>query len=413
MQDGQGLPGSSRRSVDVAPSADGRHVYAVTSCYVLPFRREPDGRLALLDGEGVGDCGLVAPGQRVVAPADGEGVLLLVNGGTESGIESHLRDAASGRLAPVDLETEKLGVATALAVSRDGTRVYATSASRDGLVVYTRNAATGQLGFLQELREGDAGVDGLVAPRAVAVSPDDRDVYVAASREDDAGRRGTIVRLRRGPEGTLAYGEALETGPLGGGDALVELLVSPDGAELLGLDGGALVGEAAAVLRHARDPEDGGLAFLERTSLRVPGLFDGSASWLALRPDGERLYLGGLTLPVEEIVLAVERSTEGALTPLAGIGTVGIPTRGAVSPDGRFVYTSGAAGVRVLAPEADAAGAALAALLGLALSRRARRGRGRARASARARRRGPPTWPGPRGRRPAPPTSRPAAGRGA
>lgn len=385
----------------------------MTSCYVLAFRREPDGRLALLEDEGEGPCGLGAPGQRVVVPEDGAGVLLLVGTPFASGIESYRRDGASGRLWWVELEQEELGVASALAVSRDGTQVYAASASGDGLVVHSREAATGRLGFLQAVREQDAGVEGLQAPRALAVGPDDRDVYVAASREDEAGRRGTVVRLRREADGSLVFGEAIETGPLAGGDALEALAVSPDGTEVLGLDPGVLGGEAAAVLRFARDPDTGQLAFLERVSLLTPGLFDGSASWLALRPDGRRLYLGGLTMPVTGVALAVGRDAAGALEPLAALTTIGIPARGAVGPGGRFVYTSGAQGVRVLVPEADAGAAALGGLLGLALSPGMRRRRARVRASARGRRPSRPTRRGRRGRPPARPTSRAAAGRGA
>jgi hypothetical protein len=45
-------------------------------------------------------------------------------------------------------------------------------------------------------------------------------------------------------------------------------------------------------------------------------------------------------------------------------------SRGAVSPDGRFVYTNLAQGVRVLVPEASGAAGAALALAALARSRR-------------------------------------------
>jgi hypothetical protein len=67
---------------------------------------------------------------------------------------------------------------------------------------------------VQRVREQDAGVDGLLDPVAVTVSPDDRHVYVSALRQDGDETRGTIVLLRREPDGSLAFVEAIETGAL-------------------------------------------------------------------------------------------------------------------------------------------------------------------------------------------------------
>lgn len=420
LQDGQGLAGVSRRSNDVAVSPDGRHVYASTPAWAIALRRLPDGRLARLEGEDVGEYPLNTPGVRVATTADGGGVLVLVSSASAAAVVSYLRDADTGRLTFVENENANLmASAFALAPSRDGTRVYVTSPGQDGVVVYGRDPATGALVFVQRVRQQDAGVDGLRDPNEIVVSPDDQHVYVSAFRQDGTAFRETVAVLRREGDGTLAFVEAVETGPVAGAPGLADLRVTPDGAELLVLDGGKPGFESAAVLRFARDPEDGRLAAPVRAPLDAPGLFSGTAAWLGLRPDGTRIYLGGLSLAptTAGVVLACARDETGALAPLDAVDVGVISGRGAVSPDGRAVYTSAAQGVRVLVPEPRGAAAALGALVALSLRRRprrpARRGAARAPASGPARTPGPPTRRGPRGRTPAPATSRAPAGRGA
>jgi DNA-binding beta-propeller fold protein YncE len=418
LQDGQGLAGFSRRSSDVAVSPDGRHVYASAPAWTIALRRLPDGRLARLEGEDVGEYPLNTPGARVAATADGGGVLVLVSGAGVASVVSYRRAADTGRLTFVENENANLmGSAFALAPSHDGTRVYVTSPGQDGVVVYGRDPATGALGFVQRVRQQDAGVDGLWDPNEIAVSPDDRSVYVSAFRKDGAEFRETVAWLRREGDGTLRFLGALETGPLSGSPGLADLRVTPDGAELLALDGGQLGVASAAVLRFARDPEDGRLAAPIRAPLDAPGLFAGTAAWLGLRPDGARLFVGGLSLvPTAGLVVAYARDADGALAPLDAVDVGVVSGRGAVSPDGRAVYTSAAQGVRVLVPEPRGAGAAPGAFVALILLRRlrrpARRDRARAPASGPARTPSPPTRPAPRGRTPARATSRAPAGRG-
>jgi hypothetical protein len=376
LQEGQGLSGGGRRSSDVAASPDGRHVYAAAPSWTIALRRRPDGRLARLVGEDVGEYPLGTPGVRVVVTADGGGVLVLLSSPGVAAVVSYLRDAQSGALTVVEAESVNLlGSVYALAASADGTRVFVSSPGQDGIVVYARDPATGALAFAQRVREVDAGVEGLVDPTALAVGPGDRHLYAAAFVQVQGAFREVVALLRREEDGSLAFVEAVETGALVGTPGLGDLALAPDGAELLALDSGSLLARGAAVLRFARDAEDGRLAPPVRETLAAPGFFDGVLSWLALSPDGGRAVFGGLSFvpATEAVVTSYERDPAGALAPRAGVAVGPITTRGAVSPDGRFVYTSDAQGVRVLVPEAGA-GAAPAALVALALRRRARRG---------------------------------------
>ena len=52
------------------------------------------------------------------------------------------------------------------------------------LVVFERMAITGELTFVQVLRDGVDGVQGLERPFSVTVSPDGKNVYVADSAGD-------------------------------------------------------------------------------------------------------------------------------------------------------------------------------------------------------------------------------------
>lgn len=385
LQEGQGLALLSRRSTDVAASPDGRHVYAACGLGTLAFRREADGKLAFVE-----EYPLNTPETRVVVPADGLGVLAIATSAGVGGIVSFLRNGADGKLTFVEAEAENLQAsAYSLAVSHDGRRVYVTSPGQDAVVVQSRDPQTGVLAFVQRIRASDPGVSGLVDPTWIAVSPDDQHVYVTAFAQDGAELRPTIVLLRREPDDTLAFAGALETGALAAGAiGLGDLLVAPDGAEVLALDSGALPGGGAALLRFARDGAGGQLAFTGKEPFEASGFFAGVLNWMALRPDGRRVFSGGLrSTPAGGVALTHERAAGGALTPLAslpiGAGGLVVTSRGVVSPDGRYVYTSEAQGVRVLVPEPRAAALGAAAVLALS-RRRARRARPPVRASARA-----------------------------
>ena len=60
-----------------------------------------------------------------------------------------------------------------IALSQDGTQLFAAASDSDALTVFSRNVTTGALTFIQSIQDNLNGVDGLDGARSVAVSVDD------------------------------------------------------------------------------------------------------------------------------------------------------------------------------------------------------------------------------------------------
>ena len=70
-------------------------------------------------------------------------------------------------------------------MSPDGRNVYVASLYDHAVAIFSRNASdNGKLSFIQVLKDGQNGVDGLDGARSVTVSPDGRNVYVASFGDD-------------------------------------------------------------------------------------------------------------------------------------------------------------------------------------------------------------------------------------
>ena len=102
----------------------------------------------------------------------------------------------------------------ALAISPDGAHVYAGSFSDKAAAVFERDAATGELTFVQALFDGEGGVDGLSETSSVTISPDGGHVY-AAGRGDSA----VAVFSRDDTTGELTFVEIQKDG-VGGVDGI-------------------------------------------------------------------------------------------------------------------------------------------------------------------------------------------------
>jgi DNA-binding beta-propeller fold protein YncE len=169
-----------------------------------------------------------------------------------------------------------LDAAASAAVSPDGTSVYVASFNSDAVAGFQRNGATGELTQFREKRgctsKGGsggacAGGRGLDSPRAVAVSPDGKNVYVASFDSDsvavfqrDAGT-GWLFQLsgtagcvsQTGSGGNCAVGKAL--------DGARTVSVSPDGKNVYV---GSFGNDAVAVF--SRDTTTGALTQLAGTA---------------------------------------------------------------------------------------------------------------------------------------------------
>ena len=198
---------------------------------------------------------------------------------------------------------EGLTSAANLAVSDDGHSLYAAALGDDAIVNLDRNPATGVLSFSQCVEDNDPGVvaactdvDGLNGAIAVAISADGSSVY-AASQTDNA-----IVNFDRDPaSGDLTFSQCFDDNDPGTEAACTDVdgldgadvKVSPDGRSVIAA---SLTDDA--VVNFSRDPGSGPLAFgecfdeadtnPEAACTNVDGLADASA--VAVSADGTSLY---------------------------------------------------------------------------------------------------------------------------
>ncbi|MGE4191225.1 MAG: beta-propeller fold lactonase family protein [Thermoanaerobaculia bacterium] len=259
-------------------------------------------------------------------------------------------DALSPRANLSITKTDNISViqglagASAVVVSPDGLNAYATGLIGDGIAAFARSLVDGSLTFLESELDGVDGVDGLNGAAAVVVSLDGAHVYVAGSADN------ALVVFERDPaDGRLVHLQKLQNG-FGG----VTGLLGPDGLAMSGDQKHLYVAAAnsSTVAIFARevddlDPDFGRLTFLGEVRDGVGGV-DGLslARALVLSPDGEHLYVAGEA----DNALAVFRRNAGTglLTYIQmkqeGVGGVaGVAgARGvAISPDGKDVYVSG------------------------------------------------------------------------
>ena len=229
----------------LAVSPDGVHVYAGSNSSVAVFRRlQPHGRLQQLVGQagcvnlrGASSCAraagafhggialAVSPDGRKVYAVSGIGVLHVFD-----------RDRASGRLTqtaclshegldPACPGARALRGGAGLAVSPDGRNVYVAARFSSGVASFVVDPASGSLTQLSGVA-GCATATGsqgrcsrgtaLVGARSVAVSGDGRWVYVAADGEFSGRRGGVAVFSRNATSGALTQAGCIATAALAG-----------------------------------------------------------------------------------------------------------------------------------------------------------------------------------------------------
>jgi fibronectin-binding autotransporter adhesin len=258
---------------------------------------------------------------------------------------------------------------TSVAVSPDGENVYVTSGISDAVVVFARNASTGALTQL-------SGTAGCVSPsdascavgkamlgaNSVVVSPDGKNVYVAANQSDavTAFRRntstGALTQLD-GTAGCIKQGSG-DCRPGRALDGANSVAISPDGASVYVA---SKLSDAVAAIRRStttgvlfQAPGTGGCMSETGSETCTDGkALDGAFS-VAVSSNNETVYVASF----ESDALAVFRRNAGStsLSRLPGTaacvsenGSGGQCSDGkalngsvsvAVSPDGKSVYVS-------------------------------------------------------------------------
>jgi 6-phosphogluconolactonase (cycloisomerase 2 family) len=341
---GDGITCAQGRALSVAVSVtispDGRHVYVASydsNAVAIFSRNVTTGELTQLSGA----AGCVAENGDGITCADGTG----------------LRAAVSLRVSP------------------DGKNVYVASEVSDAVAIFSRNPTTGTLtqlsgtaGCVSETGTEGLCIDGngLLGARFVAVSPDNRHVYVASqynhtvtvfSRDTTTGALTQLSGIagciaETGDGITCADGRGLIT------PAYLE--VSPDGGHVYMVSHDSNGGVAI----FSRNANTGALTQLSGIAGCIAEAGDGitcadgtglsGAFALTVSPDGRHVYVVSAT---SDAVAVFSRNTiTGALTQLSGTagcvsetGTGGLCIDGngllgalavALSPDGKSVYVA-------------------------------------------------------------------------
>ena len=269
-------------------------------------------------------------------PLRGWILFFFIAGPTVSGLVSFLEILRDGTGGVDGLE----GVVS-VAISPDGNYVYATAQLEDTLAVFARDATNDTLTFTQVLRDETAGVFGLNGASSVAAAPEGEYVYATAFHDDAVG----VFKRHPVLAGLVFTGVVKQNGVGGvfGLDGASASVVSPDGGHLLvtgKLDGALTV--------FARDASMDDLTLVDFEGM-ASGVDLAGASSLSFSPNGSSVYVSAENsdrLAVFRHDAAVD--TPGALTFLAeyiegvaGIDGLGNASSVTVSPDGLHVYVTG------------------------------------------------------------------------
>jgi 6-phosphogluconolactonase (cycloisomerase 2 family) len=277
---------------DAAFSQDGNYLYVTTLSQtenqLRVFERDDTGELA--ERFLVSDPSLVFPWGLVL---EGSDLYVIVKGaaGVSEGGLLHLTRNPDGSIALPPVSASTLGTPTEIAMSNSRDSVYVLTEGSDGstgsLVVYSRNSSDGALTQLQEIA-------GLSGPGRIALSNDDRVVYVS----DQSNSRIHLFK-RDSVSGLLSEVETYIDGEAGfenlGG--VFQLTLSKDGRFLYT---GNAIESSIAVLNvdgttgalspgHVyRQGELNRIGELERPVDGIDEPFD-----LLVSADGESLYVVG------------------------------------------------------------------------------------------------------------------------
>lgn len=181
-KDGQGGVDGLRYPLGLDVSPDGKNVYVSGSGddAVAVFARDnTTGKLTyrsrVEDGNGGVDG--IADAADVAVSSDGDHVY--VAGYGDEAIAAFSRDG-NGDLTYINKVTGGLldGIAS-LESSPNGVHIFGAAEIDDALVVLERDASSGELTYLEGLRDGVDGTDGLKGARFVSVSPDGFHLYTA------------------------------------------------------------------------------------------------------------------------------------------------------------------------------------------------------------------------------------------
>lgn len=262
-----------------------------------------------VERDGVGGVDGLAGAFGIAVSPDGN--FVYVTGNNDNAIAVFSRNAATGELSFVSILRDGIGGIDGLnrplevTISPDGLHVYVAGRSDNAIAVFSRDVSTGLLTFVEVQRDGIGGVDGLSGADSVTLSPDGKFVY--ATGETDSA---IAVFARNEITGELTFVEVLKDNT-NGVDGLAfpwQVKVSPDGKHVY-----ATGRSDNAIAVFTRDPVTGRLTFQEQQKDGVNSV-DGlaGANSLSFSANGDFVYATGRT--DNAIAVFARNATTGALT---------------------------------------------------------------------------------------------------
>lgn len=305
-----------------------------------------------------------------------DGAQVYATGMEDNAVAVFSRDSTTGALTFIEqrrnsqADVDGLREPALLAISPNGGHLYVPSQMSDAVVVFSRDADPGsmdfgRLSFVESQMDDDDAVSGLDGAFSLRLAPDGRNAYVAGvndkalaafSRDLATGELEFVQVLRDGS--TDAVGNTVE-----GMDSAGAVAPSPDGAHVYLQDSNGVVAfrrePASGVLSFIEALEDGGT---DAAGNAITGLEMATA--LAVSPDGGHLYVIGI---VDSSVVLFERNpTTGRLSFVEALLNGGAdsagntidgmerPSQVSVSPDGtQVLVASGDGALAVFNRDAD------------------------------------------------------------
>ncbi len=253
-----------------------------------------------------------------------------------NGLYGYSRDPETGLLTQIEMMPAKQLNHTH--VSPDGKNVYATSWYDSLIIVFSRDPVTGELSFLQQLRQGRFGAIGLAGASSIVVSPDNRHAYVTTTFD-----RSLSVFDRDTATGRLTLHGVISEGAenLPGLQDVRSLCMSGDGNNIYAVSGKA--GMVSVFHKKYRTSE----LYYQGAVTDGKGGADylGGAYSALLSPDQKYLYV---TAAEDDAISIFSRDIQYGTLSLAGYvknGEDGIdgldgPHDAAVDAGGDFLYVA-------------------------------------------------------------------------
>jgi 6-phosphogluconolactonase (cycloisomerase 2 family) len=295
--------------------------------------------------------------RSVALSADGSS--LYAAGYGDNAIACFSRDAQTGALLFKGQYRNGVGGVSGLAgvdsiaLSPDGALLYATGYTDNSIVAFTRDTGTGALFFIGCVKNGEQGVDGLAGARGLCVSPDGRHLYCTGYST------GTLLAFEiAASSGALTLLQCLRDGEgdITALEGACSVTAAPDGSQIFVA---SYNDDSLLVLN--RDPSTG-LLSLSQVFSDGQAACDGlnGASCVCVSPDGRNLYVTGY---YDNALAVFSRDASTCLVMYRGFfkdGMDGVDglyyARGvSVSLDGKTLYATGSADDAVVFFERDPA----------------------------------------------------------